>query len=80
MSTTSLNAPLDLNARRRAALAEVDNAKFGWFHVRVSMQSEKYWQRIEEPLDARRSTVADLLKLDHSGLRDGRRRFLHGCV
>jgi len=26
---------LDLNARRRAALAEVDNAKFGWFHVKA---------------------------------------------
>ncbi|TKA56933.1 hypothetical protein B0A53_01334 [Rhodotorula sp. CCFEE 5036] len=35
LSTTSLNAPLDLNARRRAALAEIDNAKFGWFHVRA---------------------------------------------
>ncbi|GAA5875324.1 hypothetical protein JCM3774_005779 [Rhodotorula dairenensis] len=35
MSTSSLHAPLDLNARRRAALAEVDNAKFGWFHVRA---------------------------------------------
>ncbi|GAA5875934.1 hypothetical protein JCM8547_008352 [Rhodosporidiobolus lusitaniae] len=26
---------LDLNARRRAALAEVDNAAFGWFHVKA---------------------------------------------
>ncbi|KAI0925827.1 hypothetical protein AcW1_008158 [Taiwanofungus camphoratus] len=26
-----------LDERRRAALAEVDNAKFGWFHVKVSM-------------------------------------------
>ncbi|GAA5983520.1 hypothetical protein JCM10908_000317 [Rhodotorula pacifica] len=34
-SVSSLNAPLDLNARRRAALAEIDNAKFGWFHVRA---------------------------------------------
>ncbi|KAM0753099.1 phosphate permease [Meredithblackwellia eburnea MCA 4105] len=31
------NAVLDLNAQRRAALAEVDNAKFGWFHVRACM-------------------------------------------
>lgn len=38
LSTSSLNAPLDLNARRRAALAEIDNAKFGWFHVRVSIE------------------------------------------
>ncbi|ORY89459.1 putative phosphate transporter [Leucosporidium creatinivorum] len=28
---------LDLNARRRAALAEVDNAKFGWFHVKACL-------------------------------------------
>lgn len=35
-SQASLHAPVDLNARRRAALAEIDNAKFGWFHVRVS--------------------------------------------
>ncbi|KAK4701918.1 MFS transporter, PHS family, inorganic phosphate transporter, partial [Phenoliferia sp. Uapishka_3] len=26
---------VELNAARRAALAEVDNAKFGWFHVRA---------------------------------------------
>jgi PHS family inorganic phosphate transporter-like MFS transporter len=26
---------LDLNAKRRAALAEVDNAAFGWFHVKA---------------------------------------------
>ncbi|GAA5896023.1 hypothetical protein JCM6882_005588 [Rhodosporidiobolus microsporus] len=26
---------MDLNARRRAALAEVDNAAFGWFHVKA---------------------------------------------
>jgi len=26
---------MDLNAKRRAALAEVDNAKFGWFHVKA---------------------------------------------
>lgn len=26
---------MDLNARRRAALAEIDNAKFSWFHVRT---------------------------------------------
>ncbi|GAA5892063.1 hypothetical protein JCM5296_004043 [Sporobolomyces johnsonii] len=31
----SVDAALDLNARRRAALAEVDNAKFGWFHVKA---------------------------------------------
>lgn len=29
--------PLDLNARRRAALAEVDNAKFGWVHVKTCL-------------------------------------------
>ncbi|KAK4701233.1 MFS transporter, PHS family, inorganic phosphate transporter, partial [Phenoliferia sp. Uapishka_3] len=28
---------VELNAARRAALAEVDNAKFGWFHVRAVM-------------------------------------------
>ncbi|GAA6001453.1 hypothetical protein JCM10207_006674 [Rhodosporidiobolus poonsookiae] len=28
-------AQMDLNARRRAALAEVDNAKFSWFHVKA---------------------------------------------
>ncbi|KAM0789097.1 hypothetical protein ACM66B_003154 [Microbotryomycetes sp. NB124-2] len=28
---------VDLNARRRAALAEVDNAKFGWFHVKACL-------------------------------------------
>ena len=28
---------LDLNARRRAALAEVDNAKFGWQHVKTCL-------------------------------------------
>ena len=27
--------PLTLDEHRRAALAEVDNAKFSWFHVRV---------------------------------------------
>ncbi|CEQ42616.1 SPOSA6832_04458 [Sporobolomyces salmonicolor] len=30
-----VDGALDLNARRRAALAEVDNAKFGWFHVKA---------------------------------------------
>ncbi|BGP55672.1 hypothetical protein JCM8202_003838 [Rhodotorula sphaerocarpa] len=34
-SNASLHAPVDLNARRRAALAEIDNAKFGWYHVRA---------------------------------------------
>ncbi|GAA5939321.1 phosphate transporter PHO84 [Sporobolomyces koalae] len=29
------NRVLDLNAQRRAALAEVDNAKFGFFHVKA---------------------------------------------
>ncbi|KAI5478297.1 MFS transporter, PHS family, inorganic phosphate transporter [Pseudohyphozyma bogoriensis] len=29
------NNVVDLNAQRRAALAEIDNAKFGWFHVRA---------------------------------------------
>lgn len=33
---SSQEGHLDLNARRRAALAEVDNAAFGWFHVKVS--------------------------------------------
>jgi PHS family inorganic phosphate transporter-like MFS transporter len=28
---------LDLDAKRRAALAEIDNAKFGWFHVRACL-------------------------------------------
>src|SRR5690348_9538990 len=27
----------DLDAKRRNALAEIDNAKFGWFHVRTIM-------------------------------------------
>ncbi|GAA6060098.1 hypothetical protein JCM10212_003506 [Sporobolomyces blumeae] len=31
----SLTPSLDLNAKRRAALAEIDNAKFGWFHVKA---------------------------------------------
>lgn len=48
-STSSLNAPLDLNARRRAALAEIDNAKFGWFHVRVS--SRRAVSRAEDGRD-----------------------------
>ena len=26
---------IDLDEKRRAALAEIDNAKFGWFHVRT---------------------------------------------
>ncbi|GAB5590016.1 hypothetical protein Unana1_04916 [Umbelopsis nana] len=30
---------VDLNARRRAALAEIDNAKFGWFHIRACIVS-----------------------------------------
>ncbi|GAA6001461.1 hypothetical protein JCM10207_006677 [Rhodosporidiobolus poonsookiae] len=36
-SAGSLNGgvQMDLNARRRAALAEVDNAKFSWFHVKA---------------------------------------------
>ncbi|GAA6028201.1 hypothetical protein JCM8097_006911 [Rhodosporidiobolus ruineniae] len=41
LSSSSLNgghaAAMDLNARRRAALAEVDNAKFGWFHVKACL-------------------------------------------
>jgi hypothetical protein len=36
ISDSSLNqGAVDLNARRRAALAEIDNAKFGWFHVKA---------------------------------------------
>ncbi|BGP08206.1 Inorganic phosphate transporter PHO84 [Rhodotorula toruloides] len=38
ISEPSLNqqgGAVDLNARRRAALAEIDNAKFGWFHVKA---------------------------------------------
>ncbi|KAA1467701.1 phosphate permease [Dentipellis sp. KUC8613] len=31
------SAALELDERRRAALAEVDNAKFSWFHVKVCM-------------------------------------------
>ncbi|GAA6028209.1 hypothetical protein JCM8097_006917 [Rhodosporidiobolus ruineniae] len=34
-SYTGQSAAMDLNARRRAALAEIDNAKFGWFHVKA---------------------------------------------
>ncbi|KPV74856.1 uncharacterized protein RHOBADRAFT_53788 [Rhodotorula graminis WP1] len=35
-STSSLpTGAVDLNARRRAALAEIDNAKFSWFHVKA---------------------------------------------
>ncbi|GAA6047400.1 hypothetical protein JCM3770_001286 [Rhodotorula araucariae] len=34
-SASSLPGAVDLNARRRAALAEIDNAKFGWFHVKA---------------------------------------------
>lgn len=33
----SASGAYDLNARRRAALAEVDNAKFGWFHVKACL-------------------------------------------
>jgi PHS family inorganic phosphate transporter-like MFS transporter len=29
----------DLTERRRAALAEIDTAKFGWFHVRAVLVS-----------------------------------------
>ena len=36
-SASSLQGAVDLNARRRAALAEIDNAKFGWFHVKVRL-------------------------------------------
>ncbi|VDB94291.1 unnamed protein product [Peniophora sp. CBMAI 1063] len=31
----SSKGPIDLDERRRAALAEIDNAKFSWFHVKV---------------------------------------------
>lgn len=31
------NGVVDLNARRRAALAEIDNAKFGWQHVKTCL-------------------------------------------
>lgn len=31
------NGVTALNARRRAALAEVDNAKFGWVHVKTCL-------------------------------------------
>jgi len=35
-STASLpTGAVDLNARRRAALAEIDNAKFSFFHVKA---------------------------------------------
>jgi PHS family inorganic phosphate transporter-like MFS transporter len=30
---------IDLDDRRRAALAEIDNAKFGWFHIRACIVS-----------------------------------------
>ncbi|KAI9283479.1 phosphate:H+ symporter [Umbelopsis sp. AD052] len=33
------NEMVDLNARRKAALAEIDNAKFGWFHIRACIVS-----------------------------------------
>jgi len=36
-STSLPSGAVDLNTRRRAALAEIDNAKFGWFHVKVSL-------------------------------------------
>lgn len=29
--------PLDFAERRRRALAEIDNAKFSWFHVKVAL-------------------------------------------
>ncbi|TNY24754.1 putative phosphate transporter [Rhodotorula diobovata] len=34
-STSLPSGAVDLNTRRRAALAEIDNAKFGWFHVKA---------------------------------------------
>ena len=38
-SVSSVPTPYisDLNIARRAALAEVDNATFGWFHVRTCL-------------------------------------------
>ncbi|KAI8053875.1 phosphate:H+ symporter [Syncephalis plumigaleata] len=36
MATTQ---PLDARERRRQALAEIDNAKFGWFHIRACIVS-----------------------------------------
>jgi len=29
------SSQIDLDEKRRAALAEIDNAKFGWFHIRT---------------------------------------------
>jgi hypothetical protein len=34
-SSSTSDVALDLNAKRRAALAEVDNAKFSFFHVKA---------------------------------------------
>ncbi|RUP49683.1 phosphate:H+ symporter [Jimgerdemannia flammicorona] len=33
------NTYVDLDERRRAALSEIDNAKFGWFHIRACIVS-----------------------------------------
>ena len=35
-TTTHVN-PLDYAERRRRALAEIDNAKFSWFHVKIAL-------------------------------------------
>lgn len=67
-SNASLHAPVDLNARRRAALAEIDNAKFGWYHVRVRL---KVFLSVKTPL---------LTNCSPSGLRHRRSRLLYRCL
>lgn len=39
MSNFNPTAYVDLDERRRAALNEIDNAKFGWFHIRACIVS-----------------------------------------
>ncbi|KAF8936461.1 phosphate transporter [Dissophora ornata] len=36
-AATKVDTQLDLNERRREALAKIDNAEFGWFHIRACL-------------------------------------------
>lgn len=64
-SVSSTGAPFvtDLNVARRAALAEVDNAAFGWFHVRtclvagVGFFTDAYGKSMRHPSELRKSLL-----------------------
>lgn len=66
------NHVVDLNAARRAALAEIDNASFSWFHVRTVLVAGVGFYTVrmifDLPLDALHSPRPHILVLYYLGL------------